>query len=178
VASCCRPTIAWSVCQSVCYTSEPCKNSWTNRDAVWLGDLGGSREPRIRWWSRSPHGKGQFWGGKPRPIVNCSDTAVISAKTAEPIEIPFGFWNLWARMGPRNHVLDGSPEVLRDVAMANNFGTKIAISGFVWTIATRQLVIGRGFETLSGRPTKSRYCRYLAPKWRCHGNHFFAFSWV
>ena len=26
------------------------------------------------------------------------------AKTAEPIKMPFG---LWARMGPRNHVLDG-----------------------------------------------------------------------
>jgi len=29
---------------------------------------------------------------------------------------------LWARMGPRNHVLDGGPAVLRDVAMATNFG--------------------------------------------------------
>ena len=26
---------------------------------------------------------------------------------AEPIEIPFG---LWARMGPRNHVLDGGAD--------------------------------------------------------------------
>ena len=31
-------------------------------------------------------------------------TLVSSAKTAEPIEMPFG---LWARMGRRNHVLDG-----------------------------------------------------------------------
>ena len=38
---------------------------------------------------------------------------------------------LWARMGPRNHVLDGSPQVLRDVVMATNFGTKIGITGFV-----------------------------------------------
>jgi len=37
---------------------------------------------------------------------------VSCAKTAEPIEMQFG---LWAWMGPRNHVLDGSPEVLRDV---------------------------------------------------------------
>ena len=29
-----------------------------------------------------------------------------SAKTAEPIKMPF---ELWARMGPRNHVLDGGP---------------------------------------------------------------------
>jgi len=50
------------------------------------------------------------------------------AKTAEPIEIPFGFW---AWIGPRNHVLDGSPQVLRDVAMATNFCTQFAITGFV-----------------------------------------------
>jgi len=51
--------------------------------------------------------------------------AVICAKTAELIEMSFG---LWARMGRRNHVLDGRPVVLRDVAMATNFGTKIAIN--------------------------------------------------
>ena len=28
---------------------------------------------------------------------------------------------------------------------------------------------------LSGRPTKCRYCRCLATKGHCHGNHFFAF---
>jgi len=33
---------------------------------------------------------------------------VICAKTAEPIEMPFG---LWARMGPRNHVLDGGSDL-------------------------------------------------------------------
>jgi len=43
-------------------------------------------------------------------------------KTAEPIGMPFGFWD---RIGPRNHVLDGSPQVLGDVAMAPNFGTKM-----------------------------------------------------
>jgi len=50
---------------------------------------------------------------------------VSPAKTAEPVETPFG---LWAWMGPRNHVLYGSADVLRDIAMATNFGTKIAIS--------------------------------------------------
>ena len=29
------------------------------------------------------------------------------AKTAEPIEMPFG---MWARVGPDNHVLDGGPD--------------------------------------------------------------------
>jgi len=53
---------------------------------------------------------------------------VSCAKTGEPIEMPFG---LWARMGPRNHVLDESLQVLRDVAMATNFVTQFAINGFV-----------------------------------------------
>jgi len=43
-------------------------------------------------------------GRKGRPIVKYRDTVVSCAKTAEPIEMPFGFW---ARMGPMNHVLDG-----------------------------------------------------------------------
>ena len=50
--------------------------------------------------------------------------AVPCVKTTEPIEMLFG---LWARMGRRNHLLDGGPAVLRNVAMATNFGTKIAI---------------------------------------------------
>ena len=98
-------------------------------------------------------------------------------------------FGLWTRMGPRNHVLDVGPQLLRDVAMATNFwlsmgynfgcvivathclipgvgfwnqaiwwrhsrdrcitvtamatnfGTEIAITAFVWTIATRQLVM-------------------------------------
>jgi len=45
---------------------------------------------------------------------------------------------------------------------------KIAITGFMWTIAARQLVME---GSLSGRPTKCRYCRYTAIKGRCHGNH-------
>jgi len=44
---------------------------------------------------------------------------------AEPIEMPFA---LWTQMGPKNHVLDGGPAMLWDVAMTTNFGTKIAIN--------------------------------------------------
>jgi len=51
--------------------------------------------------------------------------AVIYAKTDEPIEMRF---ELWARMRRRNHVLDGGPEMLRDVAMATYFETKITIN--------------------------------------------------
>jgi len=40
--------VALSVCRSVCHSSEPCKNRWTDRDAVW--DLsGGPKETCIRW---------------------------------------------------------------------------------------------------------------------------------
>jgi len=48
---------------------------------------------------------------------------------------------LWAWIGTRNHVLDGVHNVLRDIAMATNFETRIAITDFVLTIATRQLVM-------------------------------------
>ena len=34
-------------------------------------------------------------------------------------------------MDRRNYVLDGGPEVLRDVAMTTNFGTQFAVTGFV-----------------------------------------------
>ena len=44
--------------------------------------------------------------------------SVVCAKTAEPIGMPFG---LWGRMGRRNHVLDGGPMVLRNVATATTF---------------------------------------------------------
>jgi len=55
-------------------------------------------------------------------------------------------------MGRRNHVLDGSPGVLRDVAMATSFRTQFAINGFVdyyfgciIAITTRCLILGVGF---------------------------------
>jgi len=41
-----------------------------------------------------------------RSSVVCRSVTIVSpAKTAEPIEMPFG---LWIRMGLRNHVLEGS----------------------------------------------------------------------
>jgi len=36
-----------SVCGSVCHTSEPCKNRWTDRDAVCVEDSSGFREPLL-----------------------------------------------------------------------------------------------------------------------------------
>ena len=63
--------VCHSICRSVCLSPE--KNGCTNRDAVWVEDLGGPRELCISWGSRSPHEKGQF-GGKGAPIVKYRDT--------------------------------------------------------------------------------------------------------
>jgi len=46
---------------SVCHTSDPCRNGCTDRDAVWVEDLGWPREPCVRWGSRSV-GRANFQG--------------------------------------------------------------------------------------------------------------------
>jgi len=85
-------------------------------------------------------GRGNF-EGEQRPIVKYRDTSVvISAKMAEPIKMPFG---LWARMGPRNHVLDGSPEVLKDIAMVTTFWLSMGYN-FGCVIANGTIFDSRG----------------------------------
>ena len=54
--------VAWSVCPSACHTNDPCKNGWTNRDADWVEDSRGPKEPCIGWGSISPMGIGNFEG--------------------------------------------------------------------------------------------------------------------
>jgi len=58
-----------------------------------------------------PMGRGNFEGGEASRCRVQRYFAVICAKTAEPIEVPFG---LGARMGPRNHVLDGGLDPRRN----------------------------------------------------------------
>jgi len=113
--------VAWSVCLSVTLVnpakmSAPIEMLFELRTRVVLTNhvLDGVADPLM--------GRANFERGKGHPVVKY---AVICAKTAEPIVMPFG---LWARMRHRNHVLDGGPAVLRDVAMTTNFGTKIAIN--------------------------------------------------
>jgi len=120
----CR-SVCLSLCQSVCHTTEPRKNGYTDRDAVLVEDSGGPREPCVRWGPNSPIGRVNFEGEKGHTIVKYWESVVICVKTAKPIDITFG---LWARMDRRNRVLGGGPEVLRDVAMATNFGAKIAVN--------------------------------------------------
>jgi len=69
--------------------------------------------------SADPPWDGAILGERGIPLQNIGTLyTVVCAKTAEPIGMPFG---LWARIGRRNHVLDGGPPVLRDVATATNF---------------------------------------------------------
>jgi len=76
-----RPTVTdwvvWSVglsvSLSVCHSSEPCKNFWTDRDTIWVEDSGGPKEPCIRC------GPDHLWEGailnqKGQPIVKYRDT--------------------------------------------------------------------------------------------------------
>ena len=46
-------------------------------------------------------------------------STVICAKTAEPIEMPFG---LWVRMGQTNHKLDGIQILLWEEAIMGEMG--------------------------------------------------------
>jgi len=122
-AYCYRPSSV--VCRSVCLSVFTLLShvSLTDQDAIWTEDSGGPREPFIRWGSRSPMGRGNFFGVKGRPIVKYRDTTVICAKTAEPIEMPFGLWALkdgvWV-VGQQNADIVNTLQ-LRDVAMATIF---------------------------------------------------------
>jgi len=66
---CYRPSSV--VCQSVCHSSEPCncKNSWTDRDAVWFVDSCGLKKPCIRWGTmRISIQRGNLKGGRDGPL--------------------------------------------------------------------------------------------------------------
>jgi len=50
--------VPMTVC--VGYTGELCKNSWTDQDADWAANSCESKEPYVRYGSRSPAGKKHF----------------------------------------------------------------------------------------------------------------------
>ena len=77
---------------------------------------------------------------QPSSVICRSVTLVSPAKTAESIEMPFG---LWARMGPRNHVLDGVPEVLREVVMTTIFWFSMGYN-FACVIASGTIFDSKG----------------------------------
>ena len=82
--------------------------------------------------------------------VGLSVTLVSPAKTAEPIEMPFG---LRTPVGPRNHVLDEGPDPSWEGAILRGKGRPIV----KYTDALR--------SSVQKRLNRSR----------CHGNHFLAF---
>ena len=86
------------ICQSVYHTSEPCKNSWSDQHAVWVEDSGGPKEPCIwiRWGVQIPMGRGNF-GDRGTHWKVQGLSAISCAKTAEPIDLPFGLWTWVAR---------------------------------------------------------------------------------
>jgi len=67
-------------------------------------------------------------GGKGRPTVKCRDTLCWAVqKWSNRSRCCLGCELGWAQ----GIVLDGGPAVLMDIAMATNFGTQLAITGFV-----------------------------------------------
>jgi len=66
-------------------------------------DLGGPKKQLLN-WGPDPHmRKGNFEGGKGRPIVSVGSFCRELCKTAERIEMPF---SIWTQVDPRKHVLD------------------------------------------------------------------------
>jgi len=57
-------TVCMSVYLSVGHVHEPCKNDWTDRDAVWGADSRGPKKPCIR-WRRDPLREWAMFGGCP-----------------------------------------------------------------------------------------------------------------
>jgi len=103
---CCR--LSSVVCRCVCHTSEPGKNGWTDWDAVWLEDSGGSREPCIRWGPDPPMERGNFKGGKGCPIVKyrtlCGHMCKNGWTDRDAIWILGSDWSKesWIRWGSRS----------------------------------------------------------------------------
>jgi len=67
-------------------------------------------------------------------------------------------------------VLDGGPQVLRDIAMATNFWLSVGYN-FGCMIASDSLFDSRAGFSVSVCPMKT-YSRDRVSKGRCHGNHF------
>jgi len=105
-------------------------------------------------------GRGNFDWGKGHPIVKYRDT--LQSSVQKQLNQFRCVWvvGLWALMSPRNHVLDGGPAVLRNVARATNFGMQFAITGFVgykfgYVIGSNMLFDSRGGFSGSSYPMKT-----------------------
>ena len=144
------------VCRSVCHNSEPCKNGCTDRAAAWVEDLGGPGN-HVLDGGPDPPREGTIWRGKDRRIVKYRDTLRSSVpKRLNRSRCRLGCGLGWA-VGV---VLDGGLEMLRDVAIATNFGPQFAIIGFVGyncgcMMASDTLFDSRGGFSWSSYPMKT-----------------------
>ena len=66
--------VCLSVCQSVCHTSEPCKNGCTDRAAFWVEDLGGPGNHILDGGPDPPWEGAIFLGKNGRLTVKYRDT--------------------------------------------------------------------------------------------------------
>jgi len=81
------------VCLSVCHDREPYKSGWADPDAVRNVDLGGPKEPCLRWGFRSPHVKWQFWGRNmagPGYIRTCPTVDILKASQQGAASVRWG----------------------------------------------------------------------------------------
>jgi len=71
--------VAWSVCRSVCHSSEPCNDGFTSRHTVWVLDLIGPKGSSVRLGYRSPW-KGAILRGKGWSIVKYTDALLCAVQ--------------------------------------------------------------------------------------------------
>ena len=122
------------ICLSVCHVNYPCKNGWTNRDAIWDMDMGGPEKACIRC---SAH-----W----RHLVNVIEqsmhrgNAALCQITFEHLfmfDIPGSFF-YWNKCLPRYEMCQ-----------------------IVMFVAVAALSLHRGFSTLHSLGSSSYPCCYL-----------------
>jgi len=71
-----RSSVVCFVCLSLDHVCEPCKNGWTDLDAVLGPDLGGLKEPHIRWGDIRT-GRGNF--GVVQPVEKHWESLRVAA---------------------------------------------------------------------------------------------------
>jgi len=96
-------SVCWCVSLSVCHTNEPCKNGWSDWDAVWVEDLGGPKEPCIRWGPDPPMERDNFQGGRGIPLLSIGTLCSHLCKNCWTDRNAVWFVS---SDGPRNHVLN------------------------------------------------------------------------
>jgi len=60
--------LTWSICRSVWHSRQPCKNGWTDRDAVWVMDLGRPNYRVSHGVPDPPMRRGNFEGKRGGPL--------------------------------------------------------------------------------------------------------------